>query len=541
MIMFTSLGVLVFAAILSEAAFISDKNKTSTLFQKLVVFMCAGITYALVGFGLSEGKLMLGITSAFSESGTISANLLQGVMVSVLIGMFATNSIAERAQNLVYGGLALVVGIIIEPALNILLQPNALLTKMGFLDNQTISIQLAIAVIAFVSANQIGARLGKYQNDTVNALPSSNLYLIIFSVLLSWIGWPLFVQIVLEQRELADLHTKFFFVILLIPAINFFVALLISKIHYHYVDVVLVMHATSLGIISSASVGTQTNIVALIATNILSVPLLFWFIEWLDKKAKIDDPSSIIAIFGISSLQVLILKMLFSNVSTSLGNNKLQWFIGSIVGYILLAIFVSVIAYISLKVISYSSRGTRLSTMEETVGKDSSIFHLPANFQGLPAVNYSKVPVMEQVDVEQVKTTLTVEEQDNPNKQFTDSSNTSTIRKFEILTNPNRFDRLVEELNAIGVAGMNVSNVTGFGVQKGHSSYYRGLEVDTNFLPKIKLEVVVNTISTTDMLQAIQRALYTGHVGDGKVFISTINHVIRVSTGEHDSQALEYE
>ncbi|MGO2686323.1 MAG: P-II family nitrogen regulator, partial [Enterococcus italicus] len=146
-----------------------------------------------------------------------------------------------------------------------------------------------------------------------------------------------------------------------------------------------------------------------------------------------------------------------------------------------------------------------------------------------------------QVDVEQVKPTLTVEEQDNPNKQFTDSSNTSTIRKFEILTNPNRFDRLVEELNAIGVAGMNVSNVTGFGVQKGHSSYYRGLEVDTNFLPKIKLEVVVNTISTTDMLQAIQRALYTGHVGDGKVFISTINHVIRVSTGEHDSQALEYE
>lgn len=541
MVVFASLALVLLAAILGEMAFVSDKNKTSTLFQKLVVLTCAAIAYSFVGFGLSQGNLVQGWSQMFSSSGTISGNLIQGLVISIVIGVFATNALAERSQTLVYGGLAVAIGLVIEPLVKLFLQSDGFFAKMGFLDNQTISIQLAIAVIAFVSSKQIGARLGKYQNNKVNALPSANLYLVGFSVLLSWIGWPLFIQTILVQQATTALHAKFFFVILLIPAINFVAAMIISKLYYHYIDVVLVIHATTLGVLSSASLSTQTNVLVLILANILSVPLLFWLIEWLDKKAKIDDPSSVIALFGLSSLQVLILKMLFSNATTTLGSNRLQWFLGSVIGYLLLALGISVIAYVTLKIISYTTHGIRLSVMEETVGKDSSIFHLPANFQGLPAVNYGKVPVMEQVDADQL--TLPVESDGNPSQsnQGAQVEASGVIRKFEILTNPNRFDRLVEELNAIGVAGMNVSNVTGFGIQKGHSSYYRGLEVDTNFLPKIKLEVVVNTISTTEMLQAIQRALYTGHVGDGKVFISTINHVVRVSTGEQDSQALEYE
>ncbi|MFD2729680.1 P-II family nitrogen regulator [Enterococcus camelliae] len=541
MVVFASLALVLLGAILGEMAFVSDKNKTSTLFQKLVVLTCAAIAYSFVGFGLSQGNLVQGWSQMFSSSGTISGNLIQGLVISIVIGVFATNALAERSQTLVYGGLAVAIGLVIEPLVQLFLQSDGFFAKMGFLDNQTISIQLAIAVIAFVSSKQIGARLGKYQNNKVNALPSANLYLVGFSVLLSWIGWPLFIQTILVQQATTALHAKFFFVILLIPAINFVVAMIISKLYYHYIDVVLVIHATTLGVLSSASLSTQTNVLVLILANILSVPLLFWLIEWLDKKAKIDDPSSVIALFGLSSLQVLILKMLFSNATATLGSNRLQWFLGSVIGYLLLALGISVIAYVTLKIISYTTHGIRLSVMEETVGKDSSIFHLPANFQGLPAVNYGKVPVMEQVDADQL--TPPVESDGNPSQsnQGAQVEASGVIRKFEILTNPNRFDRLVEELNAIGVAGMNVSNVTGFGIQKGHSSYYRGLEVDTNFLPKIKLEVVVNTISTTEMLQAIQRALYTGHVGDGKVFISTINHVVRVSTGEQDSQALEYE
>lgn len=114
------------------------------------------------------------------------------------------------------------------------------------------------------------------------------------------------------------------------------------------------------------------------------------------------------------------------------------------------------------------------------------------------------------------------------------------ITKIEIITNESKFESLKKALNNIGITGMTVFDVFGYGMQKGHSTYYRGVETEADLLPKIRVEVVVSTVPVQDVVAAARNALYTGNIGDGKIFIYNVENVIRVSTGDEGKKALEY-
>ena len=114
------------------------------------------------------------------------------------------------------------------------------------------------------------------------------------------------------------------------------------------------------------------------------------------------------------------------------------------------------------------------------------------------------------------------------------------ITKIEIITNESKFEGLKKALNNIGITGMTVFDVFGYGMQKGHSTYYRGVETEADLLPKIRVEVVVSTVPVHEVVAAARKALYTGNIGDGKIFIYNVENVIRVSTGDEGKKALEY-
>src|SRR5699024_9219583 len=114
------------------------------------------------------------------------------------------------------------------------------------------------------------------------------------------------------------------------------------------------------------------------------------------------------------------------------------------------------------------------------------------------------------------------------------------ISKVDIIANEDRFEELKDELNKIGVTGMTVTNVYGYGIQKGHTTYYRGAEVDANLLPKTRIEIIVSSVPVERVVEAARKVLYTGHVGDGKIFVYEVENVIRISTGDSGSAALDY-
>lgn len=112
------------------------------------------------------------------------------------------------------------------------------------------------------------------------------------------------------------------------------------------------------------------------------------------------------------------------------------------------------------------------------------------------------------------------------------------MTKIEIITRQSKLEELKAALNEIGINGMTVSNVLGYGVQKGHKQMYRGAEYTVDLLPKIKIEMVVCTVPVQDVIDTSLKVLRTGEIGDGKIFISPVTKVIKVRTGEEDREAL---
>ena len=113
------------------------------------------------------------------------------------------------------------------------------------------------------------------------------------------------------------------------------------------------------------------------------------------------------------------------------------------------------------------------------------------------------------------------------------------LARIEIITGMSKFNGLKSALSKAGVRGMTVTQVMGCGIQKGAGEKYRGVEMDVTVLPKVKVEVIVGSIPVDKVIETVKRTLYTGHVGDGKIFVYNVQKVVKVRTGEEDYDALK--
>ena len=115
------------------------------------------------------------------------------------------------------------------------------------------------------------------------------------------------------------------------------------------------------------------------------------------------------------------------------------------------------------------------------------------------------------------------------------------MTKIVIVSRQSKFNELKHALNEIGVMGLTVTQVMGCGMQKGNKEYYRGVPVSMTLLPKMQVETVVSKVPVRSVIEAAKKALYTGHIGDGKIFVYTVDNVIKVRTGEEGYDALQAE
>ena len=113
------------------------------------------------------------------------------------------------------------------------------------------------------------------------------------------------------------------------------------------------------------------------------------------------------------------------------------------------------------------------------------------------------------------------------------------LTKVVIITRRNKLEEFMQAMNEIGVTGITITNVLGCGVQKGTTSYYRGVEMDMNLLPKVKIEIVVSLVPVEKVIETAKAVLHTGKIGDGKVFVYDIENVVKIRTGEEGFQALQ--
>lgn len=540
---------LLIALLVLEISFATHKNIHSIAIQKLLLFVSTILTFSFLGYGLEFGTDIggfvgqLGTTSIESSNFNSNQQIFFQIILASIAVSIACSGIAERAKLFVYFLYSFFVGGLLYPLITHWVQTDGWLGKMGYKEGGAASaVFLAAGVASLIGSWVIGPRLGKYENAKVRAIPSNSMYFGILGVFLSWIGWLVINVLMLDTSGMPNSISLFFMNLFVAPAITTLVVLFITKQLYRKPDISMTINGTLAGIVTTSVVAPYVTLFGAVFCGVFTSLCLVGSIRMMDWQLKIDDPSGAFSVYGVSSAVGILFVGLFSKEEGLFYGGGIDLLVAQLAGIVVIVIVTGAVSLFFLK-IAETIWGLRISSESEFIGKDSSEYNIALNYDGIPSVNYGKVPVKEQIEATATRVVDLAKEPDPEPAQAASEAfeqAPDSIRRFEIITNPNKLERLTQELNAIGVTGMNVTSVTGFGVQKGHTAYYRGVEVETNFLPKIKLETIVSTISTDQMLKAIRNALYTGHIGDGKIFISEIKGVVRVSTGAVNQSALVY-
>ena len=267
-------------------------------------------------------------------------------------------------------------------------------------------------------------------------------------------------------------------------------------------------------------------------------------VEILDTKLHVDDPVGAVSVHGICGMLGTILTGLLATDGGLFYGGGFYLIGVQLLGVVAIGAYTAIVMTILFKIIK-ATNGLRTSAEEEITGLDRTEHGLPSAYAdfmpapsltSLPSANAypepvaagAKKPVDEAVPVQVVSA---------PAMPASDVK----LSKVTIICNSAKFEQLKSAMNEIGVTGMTVAQVQGCGVQKGKTEYYRGVALSMNLLPKLQVDIVVSKVPVAQVIDAAKKALYTGHIGDGKIFVYDVEQVVKVRTGETGYDALQGE
>ena len=557
-----------------ETGFTRAKNAGNIIMKNLMDFAAGTIVFWLLGFGIMYGEnkainaLFGTISPAVSQSTDWTALIFQTVFCATA-ATIVSGAMAERTKFKSYLIYSIIISAVVYPIsghwiwgggwLASLGTEGGLLSGLGaygFHDfaGSTV-VHMVGGVAALVGAKILGARIGKYGKDGKSkAIPGHSITLGALGVFILWFGWFGFNGASsLAIEGLTTNVPRIFVTTNVAAAVGAIVVMAITWIKYKKPDVSMTLNGALAGLVAiTAGCSTVTVTGAALIGLIAGVVVLFG-IEFIDKVLKIDDPVGAIGVHGMCGAVGTILVGVFAyydpytdaDVLTAGGGLGLVYgggfaqLIVQIIGVVSVALYVAIIMTIVFQLIKRTV-GLRVSAEEEIEGLDTTEHGLAsayADFVAAPSIlPSSKAPEVKLVDGK-VPVTEAVPIQLMPNDGTLASD--VKITKVSIICKQNRLEVLKEALNDVGVTGLTVTQVLGCGIQKGASEYYRGVPVEFTLLPKIQVDVVVSKVPVKDVVDAATKALYTGSIGDGKIFVYDVENVIKVRTGEQGYEALQ--
>ena len=395
--------------------------------------------------------------------------------------------------------------------------------------------------------SQLGPRIGKYVRDKsgkvvkVNAIPGHSITLGALGVFILWLGWYGFNGAAATTvSELASI----FLTTTVAPSVATCTTMIYTWIKNGKPDVSMCLNASLAGLVGITAGCDAMDWIGACAVGIVSGILVVAVVEGLDMKLHIDDPVGAVGVHMANGIWGTIAVGLFANPDAPAGLSGL-FYTGSfkqlgiqLLGFVSVACYAAVMMCIFFALIK-KLHGLRVTPDEEIMGLDIPEHGLPSAYPDfMPAVDkyvsygdYGEVPAVsgdtpeaEAIPVKKVPS-------------FTDGEHKFT--KVEIICKEARFDALKNAMSKLGITGMTVSHVMGFGAQKGKPEYYRGVPVETNLLPKVQVDIVVSKIPVRTVIETAKKVLYTGHIGDGKIFVYDVENVVKVRTGEEGYDALQ--
>lgn len=544
-----------------ETGFTRAKNAGNILMKNLMDFCIGTVVFILIGFGLLFGEDLIGLIGKpgfdiFTDYANFDwSNFVFNLVFCATTATIVSGAMAERTKFLSYCVYSAVISAFIYPVEAHWIWGGGWLSQIGFHDFAgSCAIHMVGGISALIGAWLLGPRIGKFVKDAkgritkVNAFPGHNLPIGCLGVFILWLGWYGFNGAACTSVEQLG---SVFVTTTVAPAIATVVCMIFTWIKYGKPDVSMCLNASLAGLVAITAPCDVTDVTGAIIIGAVAGLLVVFGVWFLDNKLRIDDPVGAVAVHCLNGIWGTIAVGLFATTSAPGNDSIVGLFYGGgfkqlglqLAGFASVAAWTTVMITITFLIIK-ATVGLRVSEEEEIVGLDSCEHGLPSAYAGFSIMDISNTMTM---DVNE-NTDLGVSDYDSASS-FQKKAAVNVVKapemlatgiyKVVIIAKLSRYDHLKKAMNDLGVTGMTVTQVMGCGVQKGAGEMYRGVEVDATLLPKVKVEVVVSKIPVDSVIAAAKKALYTGHIGDGKIFVYNVDKVVKVRTGEEDFEALQ--
>jgi len=543
-----------------EAGFTRAKNTGNIIMKNLMDFCLGTVMFILIGFSLLLGEDIMGFIGEpgfdiFSAYGDFDwSNFIFNLVFCATTATIVSGAMAERTKFLSYCIYSAVISGLIYPIEAHWIWGGGWLSQMGFHDFAgSCAIHMVGGLSAIVGAAILGPRIGKFTRDDdgkiikINAFPGHNLALGALGVFILWLGWYGFNGAAATSVEQLS---SIFVTTTIAPAIATVVCMVFTWLRYKKPDVSMCLNASLAGLVAITAGCDVVDAFGAIIIGAVAGLLVVFGVWFLDYKLRIDDPVGAVAVHAFNGIWGTIAVGLFATTSAP-GNDTLTGlFYGGgagllgvqCLGVVTVAAWTLVTITITFVIIK-KTIGLRASEEEEIIGLDQTEHGLPSAYAGFSMMDVSTTMMVEANENTDLGApdyeTAPQYKKDTSVKVVNFKTPESTMYKVVIIAKLARYDKLRKALNEAGVTGMTVTQVMGCGIQKGAGDMYRGVEVDATLLPKVKVEVVITKVPVERVIAAAKKALYTGHIGDGKIFIYPVEKVVKIRTGEEDVEALQ--
>ena len=549
-----------------EAGFTRAKNAGNIIMKNLMDFWIGTVVFILIGFSLLLGEDLVGFIGKpgfdiFTAYGDFNwSSFVFNLVFCATTATIVSGAMAERTKFLSYCIYSAVISALIYPIEAHWIWGGGWLAQLGFHDFAgSCAIHMVGGLSALVGAKLLGPRIGKYTKSKkdgsikVNAIPGHNLTIGALGVFILWLGWYGFNGA--AATSISQLGS-IFVTTTIAPAVATVSCMIFTWLRYGKPDVSMCLNASLAGLVAITAPCDSVDALGAIIIGAIAGVLVVFGVWFLDYVLRIDDPVGAVAVHCFNGIFGTIAVGLFSNpevpgysLADKDGNQLAGLFYGGgfkllglqLLGFITVATWAVITMIIVFSIIK-ATVGLRVSEEEEIIGLDACEHGLENAYAGislgdtlsgsatLPTYNTTEkgdTPIDQAIPVQVLEGTGSV-------------ASDVKLSKVDIICKQNKFEELKDALNEIGVSGITVTQVLGCGTQKGNTKkYYRGVAIDMVLLPKVKVEVIVSKVPVAEVVKAAKTALYTGNIGDGKIFIFDVENVVKVRTGEEGYAALQ--
>ena len=551
-----------------EAGFTRAKNTGNILMKNLMDFCIGTIVFILIGFGLLLGEDMMGIIGKpgldiFTDYANFDfSNFVFNLVFCATTATIVSGSMAERTKFISYCVYSAVISAVIYPIEAHWTWGGGWLAQMGFHDFAGSNcIHMVGGICAFIGAWMLGPRIGKFVKNKegkitkVNAFPGHNLPLACLGVFILWLGWYGFNGAACTSVEQLG---SVFLTTTVAPAIATVVCMILTWVKYGKPDVSMCLNASLAGLVAITAPCDVTDCFGAIIIGAVAGVLVVFAVWFCDNVVHVDDPVGAVGVHMFNGIWGTIAVGLFATTSAPQSEINGLFYGGGfdqlgkqLIGCGATIIWTAITIFIAFSIIK-AIFGLRVSEEEEITGLDATEHGLASAYAGFSFMDISNTMTMEVNE----NTSLGVAEYDKASDAMKNATvkvvkqeeelpleaerePATGIHKIVIITKLTRYDAIKKAMNEIGVTGMTVTQVMGCGIQKGAGEMYRGVEMDATLLPQVKLEIVVSKIPVDTVIETAKKTLYTGHIGDGKIFVYNVGRVVKVRTGEEGYDALQ--